>query len=307
MGTVATEDRSRGGPVVEVGREVWRSWKEDRVNGLAAEVAFFAVLSVFPALLATAATVGMLEGLIGADSAERIRIAVLDGLEEIFTAEADQLVAAVDQLFVQASPGVLTAATIGALWAVSRGFAAIIRALNVAYNIDEQRGWVATRLLALGLALGSVVTLALVVGMLVVGPFLGGGHAVAGRIGLGDAFAFVWDWLRGPVAFAVLVAWAATIYHVAPNHRSPWRWDLPGAVAASVLSLVLSLGFRLYVELAAAGNEVLGVLGGALLVLIWLYLQSIALLLGGELNAVLARRHGIRPALAPAHASDEEE
>lgn len=264
----------------------------DRVTGLAAEVAFFATLSIFPGLLLIAAGIGWLDALAGNDLARRSQEIVLRFLSGILTERGSGAVEAVRELFTRRSGGVLTVAGLAALWSLSRGFAAVIRALNIAYDVEERRPWLKLRLMALALAVGSVVTTAVALGMIVVGPLFGRGRDLAEALGLGDAFAFAWAWVRVPVAAVLVVGWATTLLHLSPSRRTPWRRDLPGAILAAALWLALSFGFGLYLRVAAGGNEVFGALGGGLILLTWLYLIAFSLLLGGELNAILERRAG---------------
>lgn len=279
---------------VSITGEVLRESREDRVNGLAAEVAFFGVLSVFPGLLMLAAGLGSLEVLVGNRVAGRAQELLLDFLERVLTSEAAGLVEAVRHLFEQSRGQLFTLATLVALWGLSRGFNAVIVALNLAYDVTERRNLLKRRLEALLLALGGLVVTVVVIATIVVGPLLGRGQRLADVLGLGQAFAFAWVWLRWPVAFAALIAWTAVLYHVAPNLKTRWRAGLPGAVLAALLWLVVSLGFARYLRIAGAGNQVLGVVGGGLILLLWLYLLALALLVGGELNAVLLRRRESR-------------
>lgn len=276
--------------VRHIGQDMLREWHDDRVSGLAAEVAFFWVLALFPALLVVAAALGFLDALVGDELAQRAEDEVLGFLRTVLTDEASGTVDAVRSLFAEGSPGVLSIGAAAAVWAASRGFAAMINALDVAYDVDERRGYVRLRALALLLAAGSGVVVAVVLAMLVLGPLLGTGHDVASALGLGGAFATFWDWLRWPIVVVAVLSWAATVFHIAPNHHSPWRWDLPGAALAALVWALGSLGLRLYLGIAATGNEVLGSLGGTLIVMLWLYVLAIGLVLGGELNGVLASR-----------------
>lgn len=278
---------------VEIGLAMAREWREDRVGGLAAEVAFFGLLSLFPALLAVAAALSSLEAIAGGDVASRVEEGVVDFLERILTQEASGTIDAVRTLFVDSSPGTFTIGAAVAIWAASRGFVAVINGLDVVYDLDERRSYVGLRALALALALGTVVVVSLILAMVVLGPLLGGGREVADHIGAGELFATLWTWARWPLVVVVMVVWAATVFHIAPNHRTPWRWDLPGAALAAVLWGLLSAGFRIYLAVAAEANQVMGTLGGALIVLLWFYLLAVGLLLGGELNAILAARHGV--------------
>jgi membrane protein len=174
------------------------------------------------------------------------------------------------------------------IWAFSRSLVAVLRALEVAYDLP-QNGWWRRRLKAVGLALVTILTLALLLVVVIVGPLLGGMRALFSIADIEQAVEPLL-WLRFPLAFGLLVAWAWMIYHLGPNHQSPWRWDLPGALLTGFLWLLASVGFRLYLEVAGGFNQVFGLLGGALIVMVWVYLLSIALLTGGELNAVLGKR-----------------
>ncbi|MEZ5234682.1 MAG: YhjD/YihY/BrkB family envelope integrity protein [Acidimicrobiales bacterium] len=148
------------------------------------------------------------------------------------------------------------------------------------YDLDEHRSFIAQRVNALVLAVGSVITGAVILSMLVFGPLLGSGTDIADAVGSGRTFAVLWTYLRLPFALAVMVAWAATVFHVAPNHRTPWRWDLPGAAVTTALWLLGSFGFRVYLGVAGSGsNAVLGVLGGTLTLLLYVFVLSLSLLL----------------------------
>jgi membrane protein len=271
-------------------RRLVRECLNDRVGGLAAEVAFFGVLSVFPGLLVLAAVLGSLETLVGNDLARRAQEFVLDFLDRILTAQAAGAVQAIRELFARPRGGLVTFASLFGLWGMSRGFVAVIRALDLAYDLEEHRSLAHQRLTALLLALSAVIVGIVLLGAIVVGPLLGGGRALADAIGQGGWFTAAWGWLRWPFAFALLVVWAVVLYHVAPYQRTRWLDGMPGAVLAAVLWLGVSAGFSLYLRLAGAANLVLGTLGGALILLVWLYLLGLVLLIGGELNAILAAR-----------------
>lgn len=290
---------------VRVIRQLAVEWREDRVPDAAAGVAFYAVLSLLPAFLTLAAMLGPLDSLIGGEVAERVQERVLDFLGTVLTAEADGTLEVARDLFENERPGLLTFSLVVAIWTVSRSFAALVRALDVVYNLDEHRSWVRVRGTALLVAVGSIVAASLMLVAIVVGPLFGTGEQIADQIGLGDQFVFLWDVFRLPFAFVLLVLWAATIFHIAPNHHTPWRWDLPGALLTAVLWVALSGGLRLYLEVTQAGNAVFGALGGALIVLLWFWLLSLAVLIGGELNQVLADEVGVDLRSAPVDGATE--
>jgi len=267
-----------------------REWQEDRVRGLAAEVAFFALLSMFPGLLALIAALGFLESIVGRETASRVQESVVEAVSDLVTDEGTSVVDAVEELFRGESPGLLTFGVIAALWAASRGFGSLMEAMAIVYDVEDRRSFLRRRALALALAVGTILLVAIMLAVVVIGPLFGRGADVADALGFGGLFATLWNWFRIPAALLVVAAWGATIYHLAPSHRTPWRWDLPGAALVAVLWVVETLGFRWYLGSAAGGNQVFGTLGGAIVLVFWLYLLAAALLLGGELNAILADR-----------------
>ena len=284
-------ERPAIGRAVEAVRAYFASVQEHRVTGLAAEVAFYAVLSIFPAIIALAAALGSIDALIGEDAAVRVQDGLISVLRDALGAEAGSIAEAVERLFAEPSPGLLGFGLVLVVFTTSRGFNALIRALDVIYGVTETRGLLKTRLLALGLAGGSLVVGAVVLAMVVLGPLLGLGGELADQAGLDQLLHTLWTWARPPLLIVALSGWAATMFHLAPNHRSPWRADLPGAVVTMVLWLAGAIGFRVYLELAGDDtNAVLGALGGALTLLLWLYVMGLALLLGAEVNAQVARR-----------------
>ena len=273
-----------------------REWSRARVGGLAAEIAFFGLLGLFPAVLVFAAALGSLDVVIGAGAAADTEEWLLDRVVETFGRD-NTLRATVEELFDRSNAGLITAGVAITVYASSRGFTAVVGALDVTYGHEQRRNWFSTRLTGFVLTLFTLVVAALVAAMVVVGPLLGGGEELADRLGAGSAFTTAWVWFRWPVVFVVVVCWAASLYHFAPRRRTPWRTDLPGAVVGTIWWLAVSLGFRVYLDAASSGvNAVFGLLGGALSLLIWLYLLAMGLLVGAEINSILNDRRDRRTA-----------
>lgn len=272
--------------VKDLGHEVGK----DRVLGLAAEVAFFTVLSLFPGLLIAAGLLSYLEAVAGADVASRTQEQVVEGLGRIFDDQADAVTTAVESTLSGQYGGLLTVAVLGALVTLSGAWSVVVEALNQAYNIDEQRGFLRRRLVGLVLGVATALIVVAALAVVVVGPLLGRGEDVSDVVGLGPAFVFLWDVVRFPLLFVIVTAWLVLVFHVAPNRRTLWRSSLPGAVLTSSLWLLATAGFSLYVRIVAERSPVLGALGGGVILLTWVYLLSIALLLGGELNSILLAR-----------------
>jgi len=245
---------------------------DDRVAGQAAEVAYYAVLSLFPGLLVAASALGQLEHIVGRDLAERARLQLVTFMNTILTERAAPLVKAVSDLFTEGRGGLLTTAVVLSIYTMSTGFMAAVSAMDRIHGVAEERPWWKRRLLAIGLSLGSALLLAAVLAVILLGPLLG----------------------RRPepvvLAFGLLVAWATTLYWLAPAGRRSWRGSLPGGVLAAVLWLAGSYGLKFYVWLSYGGNRVLGVVGGGLILMLWAYILCYVLLLGSEVNSILASR-----------------
>lgn len=272
--------------VARFGQALWRKAVDDRVNGLAAEMAYFTTFSVFPGLMVVAGLMGWLGDIAGPAVAAQARSTLVEVLVRLFT-DRGLDVSQSHGLLDQHSRGVVTSALVLGLLAMSRGFATAIRALDRAYGLRERRSWLDVRLTAFLLALGSAVMVVLVLALFVVGPSLGHGRQVAERFGMGPSFSFAWDWLRYPVGFLLLVVWMAAFYRFGPSHDARWAQGLPGAVAAGLVWVLVGAGFGAYIRSLVRFNPIFGVLGGGLILLTFIYLQSAALIIGGEVNALL--------------------
>ncbi len=281
-----------------LGREVADEWSKDRVGGLAAEIAFFALLGFFPSLIALTAALGSLDGILGENNAAEIKDWLVGQMIDVFGGD-NNLEATVTDLFDDTNAGAITLGLLLAVYAATRGFVAVVRALDQAYDHEVNRDWLSTRLVGWLITVITVVVMAVVLTLVVVGPRIFSGNEIAEELGLAW-FSWAWTWLRWPVVFVVVVSWAAAVYHIAPNHRSPLRAELPGAVLASIWWTAVSLGFGQYLEVAStSANAVFGLLGGALTLLFWLYLMSMGLLLGAEVNSIIAGRRGLLIESAP--------
>lgn len=255
-------------------REMIKEIRKDNLFDVAAGVSFWLLLSLPAALLAVLSSVSLL----GDDLTEDLQTGTTDFINRVFADQAESLTASFDDLFGQSQPGVLSLSIVTAIFTLSRGFAGLIRGLDSVYDIETGRNFAHTRLLAIGLALGTLLTVALSTALWAAG---------------GDAG--VPTWLRLLPAFAVLIAWSATMFHIGPNHHTPWRYDVPGAALSAVGWLTLSLGFGSYVRLLGSEdtNNVLGAAGALLLALTWMWASVSVLLIGGELNQILADRAGV--------------
>ena len=275
---------------IAFGRRLLGEIVDDRLPGLAAEIAFFGVLGLFPALLLAAGLLGvfgdLLGGWVGVDAQRQL----IDTLNTLLTPEAAPVVASIKALFQVDAGRLLSVAAVGGLITISGAVAVVIEALNLAYDVTEHRGWLHRRLLGLAVGAVTVVVAAVALAVLVVGPLFGGGRNLAGLVGAGDEFGAAWSVLRLPAIAVGLVLWTTTLFRLAPNQPGRWRDELPGALVTTVLWMASTWGLHFYVVLVAGANPVLGAFGGGLILLIWAYLLALALLVGGEFNATRLRR-----------------
>ena len=275
-------------------------WRRDRIGGLSAEIAFFALLGFFPMVIALAALLGSADVVIGAEAAAEIETWLVERVTEVFGAD-NTLEDTVGELFSSTNGGALTVGAVLAVYAGSRGLVSVVSALDIVYGYEVRRGWFATRVAGLALTVFTLVVALAVLILLVVGPLLGEGPELSRRLGVASWFTVLWTWFRWPVVVGLLVAWATSIYHIAPHRRGRWRDDVPGAVTATVWWALASIGFQRYLGMTADGtNAILGLLGGALSLVVWMYLMALGLLLGAEVNAVSMACEPAGPPLAEA-------
>lgn len=250
---------------------------EDGVPGLAAQLAFYFFLALFPALLFLISLLAYLpiEPAVGG---------MIDRLSTLLPAEALAIVRRqIDRVLQGNHGGLLTLAIAGAVWSSSTAMTAIISTLNRAYDIEEFRPWWKTRLVAVALTLALTVFVLTAFALVVGGSDLAAW--IAGRLGASDLFAQAWAVGQWIVALALVVIAVDLVYHFAPNAESEWVWVTPGSLLATGLWLAASFGFRVYVQNFADYSAVYGTIGGVIILLLWFYMSGFALLIGAELNA----------------------
>jgi membrane protein len=254
----------------------WREFNADNCLGLAAQLAFYFALSLFPALIFVVALASYFPRTVMNDA--------LAALEPVAPTEVVSLIRTqLDSILAAEQGGLLTLGVLGAVWSSSGALTAIIDALNRAYDIEESRPWWKVRLVAIALTLGLALFILVAFTLVIAGPEMAG--AIAGWFGLGQAFTWVWNVVQWPVVFALVAFAVAVTFYFAPDAEQEWVYLTPGTVTATLLWLLASLGFRFYVQNFGDYNATYGALGGAVVLLLWLYVAGLVLLIGGELNA----------------------
>jgi membrane protein len=273
-----------------------------RVMGLAAEMTYYALLSLLPLVGALGASLGFLERVIGPLEARQAEATILSVLDVVFSADvtADVIAPLVEGLLQEERTGFAITSFAVTLFFASRVFRSAIDTLDAAYAVDERRSTVALWSLGLLFALCAVLVAAILITMVVLGPLLGGGRALANWLGLGTAFELVWTLVRWPTVLIAATGFLSLLYHFGPNVRGSWRASLPGAVFGMAALVLVSLLFRVYIEATGlqspqitdaedAVQTALHFMGALMAALFWLWLSSMVLLTGGVVNAELAR------------------
>jgi membrane protein len=254
---------------------------EDGVPGLAAQLAFYFLLALFPALL-------FLVSLLAYLPVDAAVASVLDRVQPFLPRDVIALVRReIDNLLRGSERSLLTFAIAGAVWSSSSAMTAVITTLNRAYDIEEFRPWWKTRLIAVALSVALAVFVVLAFALVVGGSDLAG--AAAAWLGAGAVFQAVWTVVQWPVALCFVVFAIDLVYYFAPNAETRWVWISPGSLVATALWLLTSLGFKLYLQYVSNVAIVHGALGSVIVLLLWLYLSGFAILIGAELNAEIDR------------------
>jgi membrane protein len=265
----------------ELARRVWRETQKDQILGRAAQLAYYLILALFPALLFLTAFVGLLP-------LEEVMPELFRHLADVMPADALSVVQRYLQQVVEGSgTGILSLGVLGALWASSSGITSIMDTLNAVYNVEDTRPFWKSRLIAIAMTVGLAGFIIASTILVLYGEAIG--RWVADFVGLGWLFVLGWVIVQWPLVIGLMLFAIGTVYYVAPCVKQDWRWVIPGSVFAVVTWLAVSLVFKFYVENFGNYNAAYGSIGGMIVLLLWFYLSGVALLVGGEINAEIAK------------------
>ncbi len=261
-------------------KRVWKKAGNDHVFGRAAELSYYFLLALFPLLIFMTSAIGIV---LGSDLGTRQQL--FNYLASIMPPSAFQLVNATMLEVSQASGGgKLSFGLLAALWAASNGMNAITDSLNAAYDVEETRPWWKQRLVAISLTVSLSVLILSALVLVVAGGHIGEG--IADAYGFGPAFAVAWKVVQWPFVLLFMILAFALIYYFAPDLRKQqWQWLTPGAAIGVALWLLVSLGFRIYLQFFDSYSKTYGSLGAVIILMLWLYFTGAAVLIGGEINS----------------------
>jgi membrane protein len=261
-------------------------FKEDNLGDYAAGLTYYAVLAIFPALIAMVSVVGLF-----GDPAT-VTKTLTDIVKQVAPEGATAVQGPIEQVTANRG-GAGIGLIIGILLALSSASSyvgAFMRASNVIYETPEGRPFWKLRPLQMLITLAMVILVALLaLGLLLTGPLV---EAVAGSIGVSDAAVTVWEIAKWPVMLAVVVLIVAVLYYASPNVKlRGFKWVTPGGMVAIIAWLIASAAFAFYVANFGSYDKTYGTLGGVVVMLMWLWITNLAILFGHELNAERERSH----------------
>lgn len=267
-------------PVMILDQLVHR-FSANNVPGSGAQLTYFLILSLFPFLM-------VLLNIVSYTPLGREDV-ILDMIQYMPTEIQDIIKTFHDDVVGSSSQGFLSIAAIAGLWTASTGVKAVINAINRAYDYAENRSFIKIKGMSLLFTIILILMIIIVFITLVAGELIG--TLVSDFLGIEDLFITIWNYLRFIIPLLFMILTFALLYKYSPNidnrYSVPLKTTLPGAIFASLSWIVLSLLFSFYVSNFGNYAVTYGSLGGVIVMLVWLFISSIVIVLGGELNATL--------------------
>jgi membrane protein len=253
---------------------------DDCIDDVAAMMAYYAAFALFPMLVfVVTLTLLVLPPEVLHQGVAMVTPAMPTALGQVIATQVDRMAEAASSNFAIGSAAL-------ALWGASRGASSLSSALNRMFQKQETRPWWLRQLIAIAITMSVALLIVIELGLLLAGPALG--HLIADRVALGDAFDQAWDIGRWVGAGVIVMFVWALLYKFLPDTNAPFRVFTPGAVVGVLLWLGVSWLFSLYLSYHDTYEATYGALGGAIVFLTWLWMSNLALLIGAEINDVLA-------------------
>jgi membrane protein len=263
----------------EVARRTGSEVLKDNVLGLAAELAYYFFLALFPALL-------FLVALASFFPIHQLTDQIVGSFSGFAPGDVLALIRAqLQQISKNNNGGLLTLGFLGTIWSASSGMSSTMSTLNQAYHVAEGRSWWRVRVTAILLTAGLAAFVLISFALVLVGP--AAAEKIASTVGLGSVFTWAWKVLQWPVVVAMIMTGLTMVYYIGPDVQQEWKWIVPGTVVGTLLWLIASLGFKWYISAFGDYQKTYGAIGGAMVTLLWFYVSGLAMLIGAEVNAVI--------------------
>ncbi|KMY48604.1 YihY/virulence factor BrkB family protein [Peribacillus loiseleuriae] len=263
------------------GKELKNEMKEDRATGLAAEQAYYYLLSLFPLLILLLSILPYLN----IEPQQAINF-----MNHFLPSETtDVLADTIIGIVTESNGGLFTVGILGTIWSASNGMNGFMHAMNIAFDVKETRNFLVARLISIALTLGMIVAFIVVLVLPVFGNVI---LNMANQVvPISIEFKSIFNLLRWVIAFAVISTVLTFLYKFAPNKKYLFKHVLPGAIVATVTWLIISIAFSFYVSNFGHYSSTYGSLGGVIVLMLWLYVTGLILVIGGEINAIFHNRY----------------
>lgn len=254
--------------------------KNDDIFALGAQLAYYLILSFFPFLI-------FLMTIIGFSRLDSMKI--IEGLSAILPSSVFELTSTIVVEVVENQyTGLLGVSIILSMWAASSAFRAVTKGMNKAYNVKENRSLIKRVIIALIWTFALAFTIAVSLVLLVFGDLIG--NILVTYLPYSNLIKELWNLIRYIMVLIIMICIFAGIYRYTPAKRISWKEVFPGAIVSTIGWLIVSLGFSFYVNNFSNYSRLYGSLGAVFVLMTWLYISSIILILGGEINSVIVIR-----------------
>ncbi len=256
-----------------------------RVTGLAAEAAFFALLSLPPLVLGIIASLSYLADVVGDRTVDRVTETIIDLTSTVLTPDTitDVVIPTLNGSLQDGRGGIISIGFVLALWSGSRALNVFIDTITIMYGLGGHRGIIKTRALSF-----SLYVVGLVLGIVAV-PLLLAGPTLVGRV-LPESLTFL-TVIYWPLVILLSVAFLTTLYHLSVPVRTSWASDLPGAAIALLIWILGGVALRATLDFALGGSSLYGPLTAPIALLLWLFVTALAVLIGAAVNAEVDKLH----------------
>ncbi|QLK86383.1 YihY/virulence factor BrkB family protein [Staphylococcus sp. 17KM0847] len=262
---------------------IYRIGKDD-ASGLAAQLAYYFMLSLFPMLIFILSLVPLFN--IDRDT-------FIQQISDNAPADAASIITSIiDDIMGNANSGILSVGLILTLWTASNGMTALMNAFNVAYDVEDSRNFIVSKLLSVFFTLALGITLPLTLVLFTFGQQIG--NLLFGPLGLDEQIRWIFSLVRTALPVIAILVVFTVLYTAAPNVKIKLKSVLPGALFATVVWVLGTLAFGYYVSNFGNYSKTYGSIGGVIVLMLWLYITGFILIIGAEINAIIHQRKVIK-------------
>lgn len=269
--------RSKAGGVKGFFKKLFQKVTDGDVTGLAAQLAYFFLLSLFPLLIFMVTLIPYLP--VAQED-------ILNVISDYAPGETmDMIQSTINEVMSSRNTGLLSFSIIATIWSASNGMNAIVKSLNDAYEVEETRSFIVTRLMSIVLTIAMIFVFVIALLLPVFGRQIG--LFLFSQFGFSDQFLTIWGAIRWAISPIILFIVFVGLYFIAPSKKIKCLSAVPGAVFAALGWVGASLAFSYYVSNFGNYSATYGSIGGIIVLMIWFYLTGIIIMIGGHINAIM--------------------